>query len=80
MIVSIMETIFQKLKARIVHYVRYTEFSNVDYRKNLLQNLSLENINTKNKLLKKILQICINTLDQIAPRKKKDVRDNNMLI
>ena len=75
-----METIFQKLKARIVHYVRYTEFSNVDYRKNLLQNLSLKNINTKNKLLKKILQICINTLDQIAPRKKKDVRDNNMLI
>ena len=80
MIVSIMETIFQKLKPKIVHYVRYPEFFNVDYRKNLLQNLSLENINTNNKLLKKVLQICINTLDQIAPRKKKDVRDNNMLI
>ena len=80
MIVSIMETIFQKLKPKIVHYVRYTEFFNVDYRKKLLQNLSLENINTNNKLLKKVLQICINTLDQIAPRKKKDVRDNNMLI
>ena len=28
-----METIFQKLKPKIVHYVHYTEFSNVKYRK-----------------------------------------------
>ena len=38
--------------------------------KNPLENLSLENINTNGNGLEKFLQTCINTLDQIAPRKK----------
>ena len=32
--------------------------------------MSLENTNTNSNGLEKFLQICINTLDQMAPRKK----------
>ena len=38
--------------------------------KKLLENLSLENINTSSNGALKLLQICINVLDQMAPRKK----------
>ena len=60
-----METTFQKLKPRVVQYRDYTQFSNDDFMKKLLENL-----NTKSNVLEKFLQICINTLDQMAPRKK----------
>ena len=46
--------------------------------KNLLHNLSLEIINTNSIGLEKFLQICIKTLDKMAPIKKKYVRGNNM--
>ena len=78
MMVSVMKTNFQKLEPRIVHYRDYTRFSNENYRKHLLQNLSIENKNTNCKGLEKFIQICINTLDQIVPRKKKYVLGNNM--
>ena len=65
-----MKTTFQKLKLRIVQYRDYTQFSNDNFRKKLLENLSLENISTNGNGLEKFLQICINTLEQMAPRKK----------
>ena len=70
MVVSVKKTTFQKLKSRIVQYGDYTQFFNDDFRKKLLENVSLENINTNSNGLKKFVQICINTLDQMAPRKK----------
>ena len=70
MIVSVMKTTFQKLKPRIVQYRDYTQFSNDNFRKKLLEKLCLENINTNSNGLAKFLQICVNTLDQMAPRKK----------
>ena len=70
MIVSVMKTTFQKFKARTVQYRDYTQFSNYGFRKKLLENLSLAHINTNSNGLQKFLQICINTLDQMAPRKK----------
>ena len=76
-IVSVMKTTFQKLKPRIVQYRHYTQFSNDYFRKKRLENLSLENINTNSNGLEDFLQICINPLDQIAPRKKY-IRGNNM--
>ena len=79
MIVSVLKTIFQKLKPKIVHYRGYTKFSNDDFRKKLLTNLSLENINTNSNGLERFLQISINTLDQMAPTKMKYIRGNNML-
>ena len=59
-----------KLKPRIVRYRDYTEFSNDNFRKKLLENLYLGNINTNSNGLEKFDQICINTLDQMPPRKK----------
>ena len=79
MIVSVLKTTFQKLKPKIVHYRDYTKFSNDDFRKKLLTNLSLENINTNSNGLERFLQISINTLDQMAPTKMKYIRGNNML-
>ena len=38
--------------------------------KKLLENLCLENINTNSNGLTKLLQICMNTLDEITQRKK----------
>ena len=73
-----MKTTFQKLKPKIVNYRNYSGFSNDDFRKNLLHNLSLEIINTNSNGLEKFLQICIKTVDKMAPIKKKYVRDNNM--
>ena len=70
MIVLVMKTTFQKLKPRIVQYRDYTQFSNENFRKKLLENLSLENINTNSDGLENFIQICMNTLDQMAPRKK----------
>ena len=70
MVVSAMKITFQKLKSRIVQYGDYTQFSNDDFRKKLLENVSLENRNTNSNGLKKFVQICINTLDQMASRKK----------
>ena len=37
-----MKTTFQKLKPRIVQYTDHTQFSNDDFRKKLLENLSLD--------------------------------------
>ena len=71
MIISVMKTTFQKLKPRIVQYRDYTQFSNDNFRKKLLEKLCLENINTNSNGLAKFLQICLNRLDQMAPRKKK---------
>ena len=71
MTVSVMKTTFQKLKPKIVNYRDYSGFSNDDFRKNLLHNLSLEIINTNSNDLEKFLQICIKTLDKIATNKKE---------
>ena len=70
MIVSVMKTTFQKLKIRVVQYRDHTQFFNDNFREKLLKNLCLENINTNSNGLKIFFQICINTLDQMAPRKK----------
>ena len=78
MVGSVLKTTFQKLKPKTVHYRDYTKFSNDDFRKKLLTNLSLENINTNSNGLERFLQISINTLDQMAPTKMKYMRGNNM--
>ena len=77
MIDSIMKTIFQKLKPcspkiaiKIVQHGDYTSISNDNYRRNILQNLPLENVNTNIKVLEKFPQICVNTLVQMAPKKE----------
>ena len=74
MIVSVMKTTFQNLKPRIVQYRDHNQFSNDNFRKKLkeinFRKINLENINNNINGLEKFLQICVNTLDQIAPRRK----------
>ena len=69
-----MKTTFQNLKPRIVQYRDHTGFSNDNFRKKLkeinFRKINLENINNNINGLEKFLQICVNTLDQIAPRRK----------
>ena len=72
-----MKTTFQKLMPRFVQYRDYTQFLNDNFRRKLLEKLCLEDINTNSSGLAKFLQICMSTLDQIAPR-KKNIRGNNM--
>ena len=72
-----MKTTFQKLQPRIFQYRDHAQFSNDNFRKKLLENLSLENINTNSNGLEKFLQICMNTPDQMTQRKKY-IRGNNM--
>ena len=78
MIVLVMKTTFQKLKPRIVQCRDCAQFSNDNFRKKLLENITLENVNTNSNGLEKFLQIGMNTLDQMVPRKKKYIRGNNM--
>ena len=61
-----------------VQYRDYTQFSYDNFRETLPGKLCLENINTNSNGLAKLLQICMNTLDQMAPRKRKYIRGNNM--
>ena len=72
MTVSVMKTTFEKLKPGIIQYRDYAQFSNDNFRKTFLENLSLENINTNSNGLEKFLQICMNTLDQMVTRRKKN--------
>ena len=62
-----MKTTFQKLKPRILQYRDYTQFSNYNLRKKLLENLCLGNINTNSHGFAKFLQIFINTFNQMTP-------------
>ena len=58
MIVSVMKTTFQKLKPRIVQYRDYTQFSNDNFRKKLMEKLCLENINTNSNKNTYVAIIC----------------------
>ena len=73
-----MKTIFGKLKPNIIHYRDYRKFSNDKFRENPISCLSSENIRVDCNGMEKVLQICIKTLDELAPQKKKYSRGNNM--
>ena len=78
MTVTVMKTTFEKLKPNIIHYRDYRKFSNDKFRENLISCLSTENIRVDCNGMEKFLQICIKTLDELAPQKKKYSRGKNM--
>ena len=78
MAVIVMKTTFEKLKPNIIHYRDYRKFSNDKFWENLISRLSTENIRVDCNGMEKFLQICIKTLDELAPKKKKYSRGNNM--
>ena len=75
---TVMKTIIEKLKPNIIHYRNYRKFSNDKFRKNLISRLSTENTRVDCNGMEKFLHICIKTLDELAPQKKKYSRGNNM--
>ena len=68
--VTVMKTTFEKLKPNIIHYRDYRKSSNSKFRENLISHLSTENIIVDCNGMEKFLQICIKTLDELAPQKK----------
>ena len=78
MTVTIMKTTFEKLKSRVCYFRNWNKFCNEKFRTQLLNKLSLENFNNSSNGINKFLEICVNTLDIFAPRKKKYLRGNNM--
>ena len=71
MTVTFLKTNYEKLKPRIVNYRDYKNFCNNTFRQILSDKLSTKNINTNCSGFEKFLQICIDTLNIFAPRKKK---------
>ena len=78
MTVAVMKTTIEKLKPNIIHYMDYIKFPNDKFRENLISHLSTENIRVDCNDMEKFLQICIKTLDELAPQKKKYSRGNNI--
>ena len=78
MAVTVMKTTFEKLKPNIIRYRDYRKFSNNKFRENLISRLSTENTRVDYNGMEKFLQICIKTLDELAPQKKKYSRGKNM--
>ena len=78
MTLRVMKTTFEKLKPRVCYFRNWNEFCNEKFRTQLLTKLSMENINNSSNGINKFLEICVNTLDIFAPRKKKYLRGNNM--
>ena len=78
MTVTVMKTRLEKLKPNIIHCRDYRKFSNDKFRGNLVSRLSTENIRADCNGMETFLQICIKTLDELAPQKKKYSRGNNM--
>ena len=78
MMVTFMKITFEKLKPNIIHYRDYRKFSNNKFWENLISCLSTENIGVNGNGTEKLLQICIKTLDELAPQKKKYSQGDNM--
>ena len=74
-----MKTTFEKVKPRVNYFRNWNEFYNEKFMTQLLTKLSLENVNNSSNGIKKLQEICVNTLDMFAPCKKKYLQRNNML-
>ena len=71
MTVTVTKITQEKLKHKITDYRDYKNFCNDRFRQILLEKLCTENISTSCSGIGKFLQICINTLNILAPCKKK---------
>ena len=76
MIVTVMKTSFQRVPPKIRHYRDYSNYSNIMFRVSLFNELSKLNIEAID--LHKFITVCIGTLNNHAPSKKKYIRDNHL--
>ena len=77
MTVTVLKTTLKKFQPRIIHYKDYKHFQNDRYRDELTPKLSnIVSVNN-NIRLNEFLSICMDTLDQNAPYKKKYTPGNH---
>ena len=76
MIVTVMETSFQRLPPNIRHYRDYSNYYNNIFRVSLFNEFSKLNIGAVD--LNKFVTACIDTLNNHAPSKKKYIRGNHL--
>ena len=76
MIVTVMKTSFQRLPPKIRHYRDYSNYDNNMFRVSLFNELSKLNIEVID--LNKFITVCIDTLNNHAPSKKKYIRSNHL--
>ena len=74
MIVTILRTTFQRLPPKIRNYRDYSNFDNEIFRACLFNDLSKEDVGNH----KQVIKVCINTLSNHAPSKKKYTRGNHL--
>ena len=77
MIVTVMKTPFQMLPPKIRHYRDYSNYDNNMFRVSLFSELSKLNIEATD--LNKFVTVCIDTLNNHTPSKKKYIRGNHLL-
>ena len=76
MIVTVMKTSFQRLTLKIRHYRDLSNYDNNIFRLSLFNELSKLTVEAIN--LNKFITVCIDTLNNHAPNKKKYIRGNHL--
>ena len=76
MIVTVMKTTFQRMPAKIRNYRDYRHYDINIFRESILYELAKESVSNTD--LNKFIEICLETLNNYAPSKKKYNRGNQM--
>ena len=76
MIVTVMKTTFQRMPTKIRNYMDYRHFDINIFRQSILYELAKESVSNTD--LNKFIEICLKTLNNYAPSKKKYNRGNQM--
>ena len=74
MIVTVLKTTFQRLPPKIRNYRNYSNFDHGMFWTCLFNDLSKEDVGD----LEKFIKVCLNTLNNHAPSKKKYTRVNHL--
>ena len=78
MTVTVMKMHFQKLQPRVINYRDYKHFQNENVREDLLFRLSKLNIKNNDDGFTGFIETCMETVNQHAPCKQKDGRENHL--
>ena len=79
MTLTAMRKPFHKIRPRMIYYRCFKQFFNEAFRKTLTNNLSSEEVVHNEKGLQRFYEVCIETVNNFAPTKRKYIRGNQML-
>ena len=77
MIVTVLKTYFQKREAKVINYRDYRNFSNEDFRQQVLKDILKATRNGDIVSYELFSSICQRALDSRAPKKQKHFRSNH---